>query len=80
MIWFKRVGGIDSEIMRQAAKNVGVSWDYQPIEYRSGGIAFSNGDSKDAKLIKDQIKRLIGQRPVEIDEPTIDQSDQINNT
>jgi hypothetical protein len=72
MIWFKRMAGLDSEIMRQAAQNVGVSWDYNPIEYRSGGIAFNKGDSKDTSKIQDELNELLGYRPIEIDEPTID--------
>jgi hypothetical protein len=80
MIWFKRAVGLDSELLRQAAENAGVSWDYHPIEYRSEGVAFQNGNSKDAKLIKDEIETLIGYRPVEIDEPTADKSDQTTNS
>jgi hypothetical protein len=64
--------GLNSQVLRRAAKEANVSWDYQPIMYRGNGIGYKKGDIADATSVKDEIQKLIGYRPVEIDEPTID--------
>jgi hypothetical protein len=73
-IWFRRVTGINSEVLRQAASNVNVSWDYQKIQYKKHGVGYANADTVDATKIKDELEQLLGYRPVEIDEPKVDQS------
>jgi hypothetical protein len=72
MIWFRKTTGIDSEIMRQAAENAGVSWSCQAIMYKKQGIGFKNGDASDAVKIQDELEKRLGYRPVEIDEPSVD--------
>jgi hypothetical protein len=64
--------------MREAGKNASVSWDYQPIHYKGQNIGYPNGDATDAPVIKDELEKLLGYRPVVVDEPTIDgnQTDQ----
>jgi hypothetical protein len=76
-IWLQKTPGLNSELMRQAAENAGVSWDYHPVEYRYIGIGYSEGNSEDTTIIKDELKKLLGHRPVVIDEPTVstDQAD-----
>jgi hypothetical protein len=74
-LWFQRAGGLDSEIMRQAAKKSGVSWSYQTIKHTQRGIGYSDGNESDATAVKDELEKLLGYRPIEIDEPTV-KSDQ----
>jgi hypothetical protein len=78
MIWFQKTDGLDSDILRQAANNVNVSWDYQEIEYKAKAIGYKESHASDASKIQDEIEKLIGYRPVEIDEPIIEinQTDQ----
>jgi hypothetical protein len=78
-LWFHRTQTINSQTLRECAEKAGVTWEYQTIYYRANGIGYKNGDSTDAKVIKDEFEKLLGYRPVVIDEPTIDtnQTDQI---
>jgi|APHM01.1.fsa_nt_gi hypothetical protein len=71
-IWFKKSESLDSETMRQAAKEDNVSWEYQTIKYKKNGIGYADGDSTDTSTIKDKIEKLTGLSPKEIDEPTSD--------
>jgi hypothetical protein len=58
--------------MRKAAEKAGVSWNHHSIIYKKGGISYQNTGSDDANQIKDELEKLLGYRPVEIDEPTTD--------
>jgi hypothetical protein len=62
--------------MRKAAHNANVSWDYEIIQYRKNGVAYQDGDSKDATVIIDELEKLLGYRPVVIDKPIINNTDQ----
>jgi hypothetical protein len=73
-LYFRRVSGLNSEIMRQAGSNANVSWSYREIEYKGNGVGYPNADASDATAVKDELERLLGYRPVEIDEPVIDRS------
>jgi hypothetical protein len=68
-LWFRKVPGLNSATMRQIATDAGVSWDFQAIVYRGGGIGYSDGDPTDATAIQDAAESLLGYRPVEIDAP-----------
>jgi hypothetical protein len=76
MIWFKRVMGLDAGVMRQAASSVNVSWDEHPIQYKQNRIGYKNGDTTDTTAIQDELEKLLGYRPVETDEPTVNYSNQ----
>jgi hypothetical protein len=69
-LWFRRVEAMNSDLMRKAASNAGVSWEWQQIRYKLDGIGYFNGDTNDATEIKDELEKLLGYRPVKIDEPT----------
>jgi hypothetical protein len=71
-IWFRKTSGLDSDIMRKAASNINVSWDYQEIIYKKDGVGYANADSGDVSEIQNELESLLGYLPVEIDEPTID--------
>jgi hypothetical protein len=68
-LWFKKVNGLDSAMMRKMAEDVGVAWDPQTIIYRRNGIGYENGDPADAAAIADAGKELLSYRPVKIDAP-----------
>jgi hypothetical protein len=70
-LWFQKGNNIDSKIMRQAASNASVAWHYEKIQYKRQAVGYLNADAGDADIIKDELEKLIGYRPVEIDEPTI---------
>jgi hypothetical protein len=71
-LWFRSGRGINSEIMRDAASNADVSWNHQIIQYKKQGVAYKCGSLDDAGKIKGELEKLLGYRPVEIDEPTVD--------
>lgn len=73
MIWFKRASGLDSETLRQAAQNVGVSWDEHPIRYKLEGVGYVNAEPTEADAIRAELENIIGYRPVVIDEPTFEE-------
>jgi hypothetical protein len=58
--------------MREAAERASVTWDYQTIGYKRKSIGFPNGNSTDTIVIQDQLETITGERPIEIDEPTIE--------
>jgi hypothetical protein len=62
---------MDSSVMRKAAKRANVSWNYQPVIYKSMAIGFSNANSEDLKVIKNELENILGYQPVGIDESTI---------
>ena len=68
-LWFKHSQGMDSETMREIAEDAGVSWDHQPIVYRSKGIGYANGHESDEVSIKNAAEDLLGYRPRSYDPP-----------
>jgi hypothetical protein len=68
-LWFRKVSGLDSAVMRQMAADAGVNWQTQPVIYRATGIGYKNGDASDAEAIQDAGEKLLGYRPVKIDAP-----------
>jgi hypothetical protein len=76
-IWIQKAGGINSKMMRQAAKNAGVSWNYNSVKYKKKGIGFVDADITDADLIQSELRKLLGFSPRVIDEPTITDRSQI---
>jgi hypothetical protein len=70
-LWFQKAAGIESEILREAASNAAVSWEYETIKYKKQGIGYPSGKSSDAQIIKDEIEKLLGFRPIQIDEPLL---------
>jgi putative ubiquitin-RnfH superfamily antitoxin RatB of RatAB toxin-antitoxin module len=77
-LWFRKTSGLSSKVMRKAASNANLSSDYHSIQYKSNGIGYKNSKSSDATEIKDELEKLLGYRPVLIDEPTVhtNQTDQ----
>ena len=71
-LWFKRTRGLDTDVMAQIATDAGVGWDAKPVSYRKDGIGWEQADSSDVTAIKDAAESLLGYRPVEIDEPTVE--------
>ena len=68
-LWFRRVGTLDTETMREVAAAADVSWSNKTIVYRGQGIGYADGDPSDATVIQDAAESLLGYRLVEIDEP-----------
>jgi hypothetical protein len=77
-LWFRRTQGLTTELLRECADTAGISWDYQIILYRGNAIGYKHGDTTDATAVKDELEKLLGYRPVVVDEPTVeaDQTDQ----
>ena len=69
MIWFRRTQGLKSDTMREIADEAGVSWSAESIVYRGRGIGYADGEDDDVEAIQDAAEKLVGYRPVEIDEP-----------
>jgi hypothetical protein len=67
-IWFRKVGGLNSDSLRQIARDAGVSWDEQTILHTANGIGYKNGDSADVSVIQDAAEKQLGFRPVVIDD------------
>jgi hypothetical protein len=79
-IWFRRVGGLNTDVMRKAANDANVTWDANEIQYKKDGIGFVNGNTTDTGLIQTEIKNIIGFEPIIIDEPEISYVDQPDQT
>jgi glycine betaine/choline ABC-type transport system substrate-binding protein len=81
-IWLRRSNGTTSKVLRQAVSNSSVDWSPERIEYCGIGVGLINENEKekenenDTEKIKDELEKLLGYRPVEIDDPTTDQSNQ----
>ena len=72
-VWFRRVQGLDTELMRQIADEAGVQWDYQTIVYAKRGIGYANGDEDDEEDLKDAAEDVLGYRPQPYDPPERDE-------
>jgi hypothetical protein len=70
-VWFAKFSGMNSELMREAAKRANVSWNYQKVAYKSGAIGFPDSDNGDSDIIQSELQTLLGYKPRVIDEPTI---------
>ena len=68
-VWFRRVGGLDSDTMREIADTAGVSWSAESIVYRGNGIGYAEGDPDDETALQDATESILGYRPVLIDAP-----------
>lgn len=68
-LWFHRVGGLDSDTMREMADIAGVSWSAEAIVYRGNGIGYADGDPSDVAAIQAAAESVIGFSPVQIDAP-----------
>jgi hypothetical protein len=77
-LWFRRTEGMNADVLRKCADTASVSWDSHTVIYRKGGIGYEHGEPTDAAAIKDELEKILGYKPVEIDEPTIEtETDQI---
>ena len=68
-LWFRRVMGLNSGVMREIADEAGVSWDAQSIVYEANGIGYANGDVDDITAIQDATEELLDYRPQPYDPP-----------
>lgn len=68
-LWFRRIGGMSSDAMREIANEAAVSWDAETIIYRGNGIGYADGDPADSVAIQTAAESVVGFSLVEIDAP-----------
>jgi hypothetical protein len=71
-IWFRNSSVLNSDIIRQAAKDAGVSWECQTVQYKNGLIGYSDADASDTSLIESEIEKSLNHTPIQIDASTVE--------